>query len=500
MKTHPIILSLTILVLVASHGAVASDSMASSYASQLRRQVVLEGVGNQSFSMAERMRHYGVSGVSVAVVEGCKVVHADGFGTATPEGKPVLPGTMFAAGSVSKVVASVGALKLVEAGTLSLDRDIDGYLHGWSLPREGAFAQSTVSLRHLLTHSAGLTVAGFKGYPVGAPLPTLQQILDGQTPANTAPVRIGVAPGTTWRYSGGGFVLTQLLMEQATRTSFAALMRDRVLLPAGLNHSTYAQPLDPESAKDAATGTLPDGAPIPGGWRVYPEGAAAGLWSTPTDLSKFAIELVRSMRGESTTLLRQDTATEMMRRQVENWGLGVEVSLDGSPRKFSHTGAPVGYRTLWLMFPDTCQGATIMTNADEGMTLAYEIARALADQYRWPDPMVSERAVAVPMTPDIATRFVGSYQLRDFPAERFEIGARPNGALVWSRQGRGHRDLVATGPDTVLSPDSAMRLAAKDRDPETGHALTVELVFSGGVNVAQRIVVEDHKAAGSPVE
>lgn len=444
-------------------------------------------MGSQRFTIEQRMRHYGVPGVSVAVVEGCKVVSADGFGTATPRGNPVSPKTLFQAASVGKVVASVGALKLVEDGALALDRDIADYLRGWSLPRAATAAKSTVTLRHLLTHSAGLTVDGFQGYVVGAPLPTLQQILDGHSPANSAPVRMENAPGTKWSYSGGGFVLMQLLLEEVTRTSLATLMHDRVLLPAGMKNSTYAQFLDPERATYAATGTYADNTPIPGGWHIYPESAAAGLWSTPTDLSKFAIGLVRSMRGESNNLLRDSTANEMMRRQMESWGLGVEVSPDGAPRKFSHTGANVGYRTLWLMFPDTCQGAAIMANADEGMTLAYEIARALADQYRWPDPMASEQASSVPTTGDVARRFVGTYALKDFPTERFEVRILPNGALSWSRQGRGQRDLVAMNTDEVISPDSGMRLVALERDPQTGHATTMELRFPGGVNVAHRV-------------
>lgn len=472
--------------------------MTPTYASQLRRKVVLAGLEDQSFTLQSRMKHYGAPGISVAVVEGCKVVSAHGFGVATPEGKPVSPETLFQAASVGKVVASAGALSLVEDGALSLDSDITGYLRGWSLPRLASLEQSPVTFRQLLTHSAGLTVAGFDGYRVGAPLPTLYQILDGQAPANSAPVRPEVAPGTVWRYSGGGFVLAQLLMEQASRTPFAELMHARVLQPVGMKSSTFAQPLDPQHARDAATGTLADGNPIAGGWHVYPEQAAAGLWSTPTDLSNFAIALVQSLRGENNTFLRQGTAREMMRRQVESWGLGVEISRDGEPRKFSHTGANLGYRTLWLMFPDTCQGATIMVNADEGMTLAYEIARALADRYGWPDRMPSEPVASLPMTRAIATRFAGMYQLKDFPTERFEVRARPNGTLAWSRQGRGERDLVAVSDGELISPDSGMRLVARDPNPQTAPAATVELHFAGGVNVAQRVALgQQRQTCGS---
>ena len=467
--------------------AVADEAPA--FSTALRRQLVLDSAPDQRFSIDERMRHYGVPGVSVAVVEQCRIVEASGFGTATVEGRPVDAHTRFAAGSVSKVVASVGALALVQKGQLSLDEDISSRLHHWQLPREGAFASSNVTLRNLLTHGAGLSVAGFKGYPRDQPLPSLEQILDGTAPANTPAVRIEAEPGKAWRYSGGGFVLTQLLMEHTTQQKFAPLMRDTVLAPAGMKETTYQQPLDPASARHAATGTLADGTPIPGGWRVYPEQAAAGLWSTPSDLARLAIDLVHSLQGKP-GVLDPDMAKQMMQRQIGNWGLGVEVSPEGKPTKFSHTGAPVGYRTLWLMSPDTCQGAAIMSNADEGMTLTHEIARALADTYRWPDAAPSSVVTTTALTPDISARFVGEYQLRDFPAERFEVTVQPEGHLGWSRKGRGRRDLVAAGPMELVSPDSGMRLVATGAP--SAQAETLELHFTGGVNIAVRV-----KEAGS---
>jgi CubicO group peptidase (beta-lactamase class C family) len=467
--------------------SIAGEQDAPAYASGLRRKVVLEGAGPQRFTIKERMRHYAVSGASVAVVENCEVVDARGFGTATPQGAAVHASTQFQAGSVSKVVTAAGALRMVEGGTLSLDADVSRYLRSWTLPRPEPFHQHPVTLRQLLSHSAGLTVSGFNGYAMGTTLPSVVQVLDGAAPANTDAVRLTAAPGAGWRYSGGGYVVTQLLMQDAGGASFETLMQEHVLHPAGLRHSSYLPSVEPASAREAAHGTAADGTPIPGGWRLYREQAAAGLWSTPSDLARFGIALIRSMRGEDGALLKRDTANEMMRRHAGAWGLGPELSADGAPRKFSHTGAPVGYRTLWLMFPDTCQGAAIMTNADEGMTLTHEIARALADAYRWPDPMASEKASYVPTTDEIATRFVGTYRLRDFPAERFEVDRRPDGTLTWSRQGRGRRLLEAASRDELLSPDSGMRLVAIEQAPRDGAVTTLELRFPGGVNIAQRV-------------
>jgi len=478
--------ALLLLGLAICPTAVAGDLEPPAYASNLRRTVYLDGAGEQRFAIEDRMRHYKVPGVSVAIVEGCRVVDARGFGYATPEGRPVRPETVFQAGSVSKVVASAGALKLVEDGLLLLDEDVSRHLGGWALPRTEAFDHSPITLRQLLTHSAGLTVAGFNGYPVGTRLPNLTEILEGKPPANTDPVQVVTKPGTKWSYSGGGFMVMQAMMEQASRQSFRDLMREQVLLPAGMQHSAY-HPLTEASAADAATGTQADGTPIQGGWLQNPEHAAAGLWSSPSDLSRFAIELVRSMRGEQGALLKPGSAREMMRRQIGDWGLGLEVSREGVPGKFSHTGATIGYRTLWLMFPDTCQGATIMINADEGMALAYEVARGIADQYRWPDPMVSEHVAYEATTQEVSDLFIGTYRLRDFPTERFQVERRPGGDLTWSRLGRGHKNLVASSRDQLLSPDSGKRLVALERAEGTGMVRTLELRFPGGINIAERV-------------
>ncbi|MBW8311697.1 MAG: serine hydrolase [Rhizobium sp.] len=461
------------------------------YANALRRKVLVEGEGPQRFTIAQRMRHYVVPGVGVAIVEGCRVVDVRGFGQADPAGRAVNVATLFQVGSVSKVVAAAGALRLVEQGVLPLDADIAPLLGDWRLPRAPAAGKAPVHLRHLLTHTAGINVPGFKGYDQGAAVPRLRQVFEGASPANTARLQVEHAPGSGWRYSGGGFVLVQRLVERAAGQSFADYLRTQVLRPAGMADSDYLPPGDATRRARAATGTLADGTAIPGGWRLYPEQAAAGLWTTPTDLSRFAIALVRSLRGEPGALLRQATAEDMLRRQADAWGLGVEISPASEPRKFSHTGAPVGFRTLWLMYPDTCQGATIMTNADEGMTLAYEIARAIADTRRWPEPMASERATAIAMTPAIAARFVGRYELVDFPAERFEVTAREDGRLAWSREGRQRRDLVATRTHELLSPDSGMRLVATQVDARAGGASLIELHFPGGANLARRIADQD---------
>lgn len=186
----------------------------------LRRAIAIAGEPPERLSLRERMAHYGVPGLSVAIIEDCKVVETRQVGAAEAGGAAVGPHTLFQVASISKPVTALAALRLVEQGQLSLDEDVRTSLKTWTLPDSPLLKDHPVTLRKLLSHSAGLNVGGFAGYPVGAPLPSAAQILDGIAPANNDPVRVQTAPGTQWRYSGGGYVVVQLLMTEATARPF----------------------------------------------------------------------------------------------------------------------------------------------------------------------------------------------------------------------------------------------------------------------------------------
>src|SRR6202008_2867755 len=195
------------------------------------------------------------------------------------------------AGSISKPVAAAGMLALVQEGKLSLDEDVNQKLKSWKVPENEFTREQKVTLRRLASHTAGLTVHGFPGYEVGEKLPTLVQILNGEKPANTLPIRVDLVPGTKERYSGGGVTIEQQVMMDVTGKAFPALMKETVLDKIGMSDSSYEQPLPEAWAARTPTGTYQDGKPVHGKWHVYPEMAAAGLWTTPGDLAKFAIEI-----------------------------------------------------------------------------------------------------------------------------------------------------------------------------------------------------------------
>ena len=379
-------------------------------------------------------------------------------------------------------MTTVGALKLVEQGKLGLDSEVK--LHNWVGSKPLQPNDLPVTLRGLLGHTAGLGVAGMVGYAPGASLPTLEQTLNGLPPANTNAIRIEAAPGTQWKYSGGGYVVAQALMMRATKQAFPKLMKQLVLKPAGMANSSFQQPLDPARMRHSAAGVGPDGMPLPGNWLIYPEMAAAGLWTTPGDLAAFAIALVRAVRGQDNALLSQGSALNMMRRGLGDWGLGVDLGKPDKPRQFSHTGHTTGYQSMFMIYPSSCQGAAVMTNADEGAWLVQELMRSIAQAYGWPDQKPRAVQAAIPLTQEVSQRFVGKYRLKDFPSERFTISRKADGTLYWAREGRIGRDLLPLTETQLFSPDSQMKLSALQT---TGRAMSLELSFGGGSNVAERI-------------
>jgi len=329
------------------------------------------------------MQLYQVPGLSVAVIDGFRIVWTGAYGVVeVGSARPVTPGTLFQAGSISKPVAAAGALRLVEQGRLSLDEDVNSRLQTWKVPENEFTRTEKVTLRRLMSHTAGLTVGGFPGYETGAHIPTLAQILDGTKPANTPAVRVDLVPGTRVRYSGGGVTVEQLLMMDVTGKPFPALMRELVLDRIGMTGSGYEQPLPPARAAVAASGADTGGKTIPGRWHVYPEMAAAGLWTTPTDLANFAVEIALSRHGKSNRILSEKITALMLTPVLGEAGLGFFLDPD-SPGEFGHNGADEGFQSLLWMNSETGKGVAIMANSDNGNAVGDLLLRAVAREYGW---------------------------------------------------------------------------------------------------------------------
>jgi CubicO group peptidase (beta-lactamase class C family)/uncharacterized membrane protein len=348
--------------------------------------VIVEGqsLSSQTTKLTDRMAALRVPGVSVAVIHAGKIEWAGGFGVTKIGGPPVTPETMFQAASISKPVTAIAVLRMVEAGELNLDTDVNQYLKTWKVPDNEFTAKRKVTLRELLTHTAGVTVHGFAGYAAGEQVPTLVEVLNGEKPANSPAIRVDVEPGTIWRYSGGGFVVLQQLLEDVTGKPFPQFMQEMILGPIGMVHSTYQQPLPLSRLAEAATPYDENGLPIPGGPHTYPEMAPAGLWTTPSDLAQYALELQKALDGESNRVLSNSIARQMLTSGMGEWGLGIQIGGSKEHSYFAHGGANDGFRSELVAY-DSGDGAVVMTNGDNGGQLADEMVRTIAYEYKWPD-------------------------------------------------------------------------------------------------------------------
>jgi CubicO group peptidase (beta-lactamase class C family) len=361
-----------------------------------------------------------VPGASIAVIEGNRVAWARGVGVREAEkSAPITPATLFQSASISKPVTATAMLRLVERGALQLDADVNRYLTSWKVPESDLTKKEKVTLRRLASHTAGLTVHGFQGYAASEPRPTLIQVLNGEPPANSEPVRVDIVPGSTMRYSGGGTVVMQQVLIDVTGKPFPAVMQELVLGPAGMSQSTYEQPLPPALAEGAARAHNA-GEPVPGGWHIYPEMGPAGLWSTPTDVAKWAIHIADARAGRGTTLLSQAMATQMLTAKENEAGLGPFVGGSGRGFYFGHGGVNEGFQSELVMYPELGVGAVVMLNGVTSPLLMKEILLALAAEYGWSEHGPTRVAV-VELAPAAAAGLTGSYVLRIGPGIPAEV-------------------------------------------------------------------------------
>jgi CubicO group peptidase (beta-lactamase class C family) len=361
--------------------------------------------------LADRMAYYRVPGVGIAVINNGALEWARGYGvTAAHETRPVTTDTLFQAASISKPLTAMAALALVQDGRLSLDEDVNLKLKSWRVPDNTFTAGRQVTLRALLAHNAGFNVEDVGSYAAGEPLPTLAQALDGLSPAHSPPIRVEAEPGKAFRYSGGGYSVIQQLLIDVTGMPFPDLMQDLVLGKLGMTSSTFRQPLPAEYDAAAATGHDVNGEPLPGRWHVFPQAAAAGLWTTPSDLARFAIEVQRSFNGQSNAVLSIAMMKEMMTPRLAGYGLGWWVGGTGTRASFSHPGKNEGFLCMLFAYLDTGQGAVVMTNGDGGNALFNQILRGIAHEYGWRDYQQREKT-AVAGNPAAYPSYIGEYEV-----------------------------------------------------------------------------------------
>ncbi len=438
----------------------------------------------QRLSLQIRMEDYRVPGVSLAVINNYKLEWNRGYGTLEAgKSEPVTVSTLFQVGSMGKPLTAVAALRLVDRGKLDLDEDVNKFLVSWKVPNNGSWTPR-VTLRHLLSHTGGLTVETYAGYPRDHKIPNLLQVLNGTKPANSMPVRVNMIPGTQHRYSSGGYAVLQQLLIDVLEMPFPELMQELVLGPLGMNQSTFQQPLPKALEPYAASGHRNGGQPVIGKWFVYPEMAGGGLWSTPSDLARFVIELLRVGTGMEGGILSTEIMREMLSPHADSMagpvGLGVFLEEKGVDLGFSHIGGNEGFASKMMGYFQSGMGAVVMTNWHYGL-LADELVRAIGLEYQWPGFGLEETS-SVEMDAEILESYIGDYEL--WPGRIIEI-TRKGDTLYFRTSGQIAMELY---------PDSETEFYAKVVNIEvmffrTSQGWTSGLVFrqNGQKHLAKKV-------------
>jgi CubicO group peptidase (beta-lactamase class C family) len=433
-------------------------------------------VTDTTWTIEERMEHHDVPGVSIAVINDFRVDWARAYGYADREaGVPVKTETLFQAASISKPTTGLAVLKCVEDGLLSLDADVNTMLKSWKLP-ENEFTDSVkVTIPLLLSHQAGLTVSGFPGYTMSEPLPTLRQILDGDPPANTPPVRVDMLPGSQWRYSGGGYCILQQLLIDALGKPFPAIMQETVLGPIGMTGSTFELPLGDGKISRAATAYPRTEKPEGVRFHVYPEMAAAGLWTMPGDLAKMIIEVQLSLVGRSNRVLGPEMTSMMLKRVGgSRSGMGFGISQIGTGTYFEHSGGNYGFACHAIGHMHDGYGLVVMTNGAGGHRLREEILNSVARAYGWEGKFPKYEVVEV--EDEVLDRYVGDYLTHADAV----ISVRREGARMLVKR---------TGlPETRMFPIAEQTLVIKGRNEryvfaQDGEGPAHQVLFSQGGEV-----------------
>ncbi len=398
------VLSTSIVLLACSDGreseVIRDDSEVQRQISRVETSLpsVVKDGRTITLPLHEWMHALGVPGVSVAVIDDYKIVWAKGYGIieAGATSAPVSAETPFQAASISKPVTALAVLHHVEQGTFDLDTDINQYLRSWKLPEFGSAGAEKVTLRHLLAHTAGITPGGFAGYKRDALVPTVAEILEGKSPASNGPARVVSMPGSTVSYSGLGYTIVELALTDRLGKPFEKIIQELIFDPVGMHDSTFEQVLPEALEARAARGHRLTGEVMLRGWYVNPELAAAGLWTTPSDLARLVSEVARSKSGSSNRILSREMTRRMLTQHREEMGLGFVIRPGSENGFFAHSGGNQGYRCHFEMIADTGQGIVVMTNSDAGGLITGLLVKSVAGAYAWPSD--EQRPVSATLT------------------------------------------------------------------------------------------------------
>ncbi|MBO6506559.1 MAG: beta-lactamase family protein [Kordiimonadaceae bacterium] len=450
-------------------------------AENLRPRVSV-GTEPPRYTLADRMARFGVAGVAIAVLEDGKILHSGGFGVLQAGGnEPVNADTLFSVGSVSKVATATMLMKMQAQGLIDMDTDIRDYLKSWELPA----SDTPITLRMILSHTAGFNVHGFGDFLPGAELPTVYDTLNGTSPATHGAVRFVDAPGSRYRYSGGGYTVAQLVATDVAGKDFPTLADELLFAPLGMDRSSFANPL-PTSFTNVAKAHNRSGEPValPRGYEAMPEMAASGLWTSANELGAMVAALIESYRTVGGYLPQADTADMMTKVSPSEHGMGPRLEGSGMTRMFHHGGANNSYRAWIEGHLVTGNGLVVLTNGTNGDDLFLEIRNAAADVYGW--NLNQPVSLAPVPSPDaMLASYAGKYE----PSGNYPLAHRENMiGWIYDRalnvsydEGKLYAGIEGSENRLELTPSAPNRFVMTGFDQRIGVA---ELVFHRGVDAS----------------
>jgi len=379
--------------------------------SGLLKAIVFKGENPERMALDERMLFYRVPGLSIAVIDSYAVEWEKGYGVVkTGTENPVFPYSLFQAASVSQSLTALAVSAMAEKGKIRLDTDVNTQLKSWKVPLGTVMRRKKLTPAHLLNHSAGLASLKLAGYPTGKQSPALIDILEGRKPSDSPGVYVYETPGSAVQYSELGYAVLQKLMEDLEGKPFHQILTETVLEPLELKQSTFKMPLSDSLRPSAVVGHNREGVPVEGGCFQYPAVAASGLWSTPSDLALFAIDIMKTAMGQSQTIASPDSVRMMLTPRLDNKGFGFDIADEGDNLYFSQRGETEGFQCCLVAYPARGQGAVIMVNSANGAYLIEELLRSISEAYRWPH-FIPEIKTYFRLDPSIYPQYVGEYEV-----------------------------------------------------------------------------------------
>jgi CubicO group peptidase (beta-lactamase class C family) len=322
-------------------------------------------------------------GVSVALIDNYKIVWAKGFGiTEVGTNDSVTTETLFQAASISKSITAMAVMRKVQEKSISLTENIDKQLTSWHIPDNNFTNKSPITVKQLLSHTAGVSNTQFPGYHTNEKLPTIVQALNGESPAQNEKVKITFSPGSLYSYSNCGYWILALLLEDVEKKKFEKIIEEEIFTPLNMKNSTFDNHLPNQEYKSIASGHLSQNNLIDQKYYIYQPSSSGGLWSTPIDIAKFLIEMELSSKGQSNQIINEENTKLMLKPVMGQYALGFTNEIRGTGVKFfGHDGHSIGFVSSMIGSLNDGFGLVIMTNSENGWKAVNKIKKLVGRKF-----------------------------------------------------------------------------------------------------------------------